>query len=144
MDPQIQPFITKKAGQPKNNISKYLLMLIIPGLSFCSKGTTKENNFLSQDSLTQISAEWILDSTGCDRRRNPKKIRQLIIQLELVGKDSSTLIKYLGKPNGRNNLTNGVVFYYYLACSAKQRSNYNFYCYIEKGKLLSTQTAILD
>jgi hypothetical protein len=82
---------------------------------------------------------------GCLRLRDPKKIRQLIDQLGLAGEDSTIVIEYLGLPDGRNHLKDSaVVFYYYMACGVKQGSSYNFYCNFEHGKLVSTQTAILN
>lgn len=130
-------------------MAKYIpLFILLISLFGCAKKTNEESSSfinLSQDSLQQISNQWKEDSLGCARQRDPKKIRQLIRQLDLIGKDSVAVMQYLGPPDGINLLNDStVVFYYHMACGVKQRSSYNFYCNLEHGKLASTQTAILN
>jgi len=57
-----------------------------------------ESQGFSEDSLLIFSENWIYDSLGCHRMRDAEKIAALIEQMNLIGKDTSTLIKYLGKP----------------------------------------------
>jgi hypothetical protein len=130
-------------------MSRYFAFFIL--LSFLATCTRKNNDnistsiTISPDSLQQISIQWKSDSLGCSRQRDPKKIRKLISQLELTGKDSLAVIQYLGHPDGRNFLNDTtVVFYYFMACGVKQSASYNFYCNFERGKLATTQTAVLN
>lgn len=100
---------------------------------------------MSQDSLKSISTQWKQDSLGCARQRDPKKIRQLIDQLDLIEKDSTLTIEYLGFPDGRNKPNDSlVVFYYYMACGVRNQTSYNFYCFFEGNKLTSTHTMVLN
>jgi hypothetical protein len=111
----------------------------------CSEGKKKLVRLVPQDSIEIISNLWKKDSLGCARQRDPEKIKQLIAQLELVGKDSSLVFKYLGVPEGIK-YTGGdtTVFYYYMACGIKRGSGYNFYCGFKGKKMFSTYTAILE
>lgn len=124
---------------------RYLLLFLI---TILSAGCTKKESSvtsITQDSLQIISQQWKRDSLGCERLRDPKKIRQLVNQLNLIGRDSSIVLGYLGVPNGRNFLKDSsVVYYYFMACGVKERSSYNFYCNFKDGKLTSTQTMVLN
>lgn len=126
-------------------MNKYLLILTLC-LSSCGQNRKEEvTEKISEDSLQMISKQWKEDSLGCSRLRDPQKIRQLITQLELEGKDSSLVINYLGSPNGKNFIGNDTtVFYYYMACGVNQSSSYNFYCSFKGNKMVSIQTAILN
>lgn len=128
------------------NIGGLFLCIVVLTITACNGRVKKEiAEKIPLDSIQEISARWKEDSLGCERLRDPQKIRRLISQLELEGKDSLVLLEYLGKPNGRNFLKDSsVVFYYYMDCSVQHRSSYNFYCIFENSKLSSTQTAVLD
>lgn len=122
-----------------------LLFILILCLSACGQSKKEAASVISKDSLEIISKQWKADSLGCSRLRDPQKIRQLITQLELVGKDSSSVINYLGSPNGKNFIgSDTTVFYYFMACGMKEGAGYNFYCNFKGDKMFSTQTAILN
>lgn len=102
---------------------------------------------VSQDSLESISKQWKKDSLGCLRLRDPQKIQRLIVQLSLENEDSTVVIKYLGRPNGKNFIgSDTTVFYYFMDCESNMRKGfgYNLYCDFKGNKLHTTWTAILN
>lgn len=125
-------------------MNKYTFALVLV-LIGCNANNKKDTIVLTNDSLQLISTQWKTDSLGCDRLRDPKKIRQLIDQLELVGKDSSVIIDYLGVPNGRNHIgTDTTVFIYYMACGMNHGTGFNFYCSFAEDKMYAIHTLILN
>jgi hypothetical protein len=149
MDQPIQRYMIKVAlqNQKNNKIKRYFLLIFMIWLAACStkpKEDLIQVNEITQDSLQKISKQWKEDSLGCSRLRDPKKIRHLISQLKLIGKDSSLVIDYLGNPNGKNITGDTSVFYYYMSCGINQNSSYNFYCNFKGKELFSVQSAILN
>jgi|JI10StandDraft_1071094.scaffolds.fasta_scaffold01082_22 hypothetical protein len=116
-----------------------VLLFLLVG---CTTKPIKIESKLSYDSIQEISTAWKHDSTGCQRIRDANRIKQLIYQLDLIGQDSTILIKHLGAPNKINSVTNKKVFLYYLGCN--DSSSYNFYCNFEGKTLISVQTAIIN
>jgi hypothetical protein len=111
----------------------------------CGRSKKEIVTLIPQDSIEMISIEWKEDSLGCSRRRTPEKIKQLIAQVALIGKDSSLVFKYLGNPNHRKYIGNNTtVWCYYMACGIKNGSGYNFYCRFKGGKMFSVQSFILE
>jgi len=97
----------------------------------CQEKRPKQASFrrMPLDSILLLSQNWKQDSTGCLGRRNPKEITRLIQQTELIGKDTTLIIKYLGKPN-YVSINKGIKTYaYFLECYGDKKISYsNFYC----------------
>jgi hypothetical protein len=86
-----------------NKLLTPILAVILAGCGGKEQDSKKQESAaqvqLSQEELRIISEEWRKDSLACLRLRDAKKIKQLISQLALVGKDSTVLLEDLGKPN---------------------------------------------
>lgn len=135
--------VIEKARNKMRNV-RYLSILVLC-LGACGESKKEVTRLIPQDSIEIVSNQWKEDSLGCARQRDPEKIKQLIAQLDLVGKDSSLVFKYLGSPEGKR-YTGGdtTVFYYYMACGIKNGSGYNFYCSFKGDKMFSVYSAILE
>jgi len=125
------------------NRSCLLYLLFTPILflscSYNQRANTESKEF-PQDSLLIFSENWMSDSLGCHRMRDAEKIAALIEQMNLIGKDTSSLIKYLGKPNFKERIKDKIIYYYYLECGEKGKTSYdNFYCHFRGDSLLSYQ-----
>ena len=80
------------------------------------------NDSISEDSVLQIVSQWKSDTSGCFRLRHPDKIQFVIDKFDLIGKDSTILIKFLGKPNAKLMMGDtACVFYYFMDCSRRYR-----------------------
>lgn len=143
----IQRFTIKTDFQKIDKMIRLSIIVLLTFLLSCGERKSTsiiQASEITQDSILRISEQWRADSLGCNRLRNPAKIRQLIAQLNLIGQDSTNIIQYLGKPNGKNFIGDTTVFYYFMGCSVNSRSSYNFYCNFKGKELFSTQTAIID
>ena len=120
-----------KLSKNGNNMYRLFSLLTAILLLNCSdnqRANTESKGF-SKDSLLIFSKNWISDSLGCHRMRDAEKIEALIEQLNLIGRDTSTLIKYLGKPNFKEQIEDKMIYYYYLECGEGKTSYDNFYCH---------------
>ncbi len=106
-------------------------------LSTCKTANKKEDNVakITLDSLTsleikELTNNWKIDSVGCLRLRDPKKMMALTKQLKVVGKDSLAVVELLGQPNGKYGQGGDRHFVYFLECGEGKTSYYNFYCHI--------------
>ena len=91
---------------------------------------------VTEDSIQSISDAWKRDSLGCLKLRDPRKMTWLIEHFELVGKDTSVLIQYLGKPN-HLSLNEGIKNYtYFTECIGEEKYSYsNFDCFFSADTL---------
>lgn len=115
-----------------------LIPILFVSCSYNQRINTESKEF-SQDSLLIFSKNWISDSSGCHKMRDAEKIKALIEQMNLIGKDTSSLIKYLGKPNFKERIKDKIIYYYYLECGEGKTSYDNFYCHFRGDSLLSYQ-----
>jgi hypothetical protein len=91
---------------------------------------------MPKDSVKLISKLWKADSLGCLQLRDPRKIKRLIKQVDLIGKDSLAVQEYLGRPNLVSFLEGKKIYAYRLECIGEKKISYsNFYCIFE-GQLL--------
>ena len=134
--------MTRMDIRNRNNILlRCCVILLLSALGCNPKDRSSQRTAeLSQDSLLLISEEWKMDSLGCEQKRNARKIEQLIDQFRLIGKDTITIIQYLGKPNHKEYHKNNTIYYYYLECGEAGKVSYdNFYCYFRGDSLFSFQ-----
>ena len=95
---------------------------------------------ISPDSLITLSRNWINDSLGCLHLRDAEKMKILIEKMKLLGKDTSSVIQYLGTPNFIERIDDKKIYYYYLECGGSSKTSYdNFYCYFRNDSLFSYQ-----
>ena len=107
---------------------------------------------ISQNSVLQIINHWKSDTSGCLRLRRADKIKLVIDKHELIGKDSTELLKYLGRPNRKMVMGDtATVFYYFMDCSRPYKdragniiSSANFHCRFDGILLADTYAPILD
>lgn len=112
-------------------------------LSCQSKKVLLEEYTLSPDSIRIISERWQNDSTGCGMQRIPNLAERLVKQLELVGKDTTEVLKYFGSPNYITFNGKKHTYIYFLECYGEKRISYsNFYFHFEKDSLFAYQHAI--
>ena len=131
------------------NRSKLLLVLVVSvTILSCKENNRKSNaeriiDTLTTEELNEISNNWKSDSNGCMKKRDPEKIKLLISQLKLVGKDSMLLFRHLGKPNSYELKEKINTYVYFMECYGKEKVSYhNLYCNVEQGKFKSYTIAI--
>lgn len=121
-------------------VNKYCLIFFLSFFLACNQKGESLQTEINQDSLILISNDWKADSLGCYGKRDAEKIKQLIDQSNLIGKDTATLIVYLGHPNHKDYQDDKVIYYYYLECGDSGKVSYdNFYCYFRGDSLFSYQ-----
>lgn len=116
------------------NVKIILIVLItVFGCSKIKPGRSRQK-LLSEDSLERISYAWQQDSSRCLRNRDPVKMKFVIEQVGLIGKDTKSIIRYLGRPN-YVLIHKGIKTYaYFLECYEKNNDElYDIIC-IQKAK----------
>lgn len=99
---------------------------------------------VSKDRLNSISETWKSDTSGCLLLRRFDEISLLIKCANLVGEDSSVVIKLLGPPN-HISIHRGqqYIFVYYMECGKAGTISYsNVYCDFDSGILKSYRQAL--
>jgi hypothetical protein len=102
----------------------------------------KDTNLLTASEIEEIVDNWKKDSLGCLRLRDPKRMKKLTRQLELVGQDSIAALKYLGEPNGKYGQGTDRHFLYFLECGKGKTSYHNFYCHFSGDTIHSFTEAV--
>lgn len=121
------------------------LIIFLPGCSSKNDDSSKENKSikLTSQELDEVSENWKKDSLGCLRLRDYEKIKLLIDQRKLVGKDTLSVKQYLGRPNGKIDRDGKYTLVYFLECGEKGKVSYfNFYCHFEDNVLESYSGAV--
>lgn len=122
-------------------------------LSGCAvKSDKKDVPDVSRDSLQQIVSQWRSDTSGCLRLRHPDKIKLVVEKFNLIGQDSTEVLKHLGRPNKKMSMGDtATVFYYFMDCSRPYKdragntiSSVNFHCRFDRRLLMDTYAPILD
>lgn len=133
-------------GMLKNRVTKISLLLVLL-LCACGRGPNSKGGnsvILALDSLNKISLDWKNDSLGCMGNRNSRTISVLIKQLNLVGKDSITLINYLGKPDLKFRHDNVITFRYHMECGFINGSGNILSCRFENNTLVHVAAEFID
>ena len=107
-------------------------------------GSASKAEVLNQQQIDSLLHNWKIDSLGCARLRDDQKIGVIIDQLDVLGSDSSELVRYLGVPNVvYYREGTGKTFLYFLACGRKgQTSYYNFYCHFDADTLVQYSSRV--
>ncbi len=112
-----------------------LLFFIACNFISCSNRDKSNAGLINPKPLTQVEistiiSNWKKDSLGClGLRREPERMHLLIQQLGLVGKDSATVIRILGKPNSKYGKASDRHFLYFAECGVGKKSYANYYCH---------------
>jgi hypothetical protein len=125
---------------------RILFLLCVLGLFSCSQSdqnkhelnTDKKEVTLTELEVSDILTNWKKDSLGClGLRRNPEKMNLLTRQLGLIGKDSVTILKILGEPNGKYGQGTNRHFLYFAECGDGKTSYANYYCHFSRDTVRS-------
>ncbi len=97
----------------------------------------KEVPALAENQIMAIFQDWKQDSLGClGKRRKIDRVKVALNQLEIAGKDSLTVVSYLGQPNFHYNYGDTLTIAYFVECGEKGKVSYaNFYCHFVNDTL---------
>jgi hypothetical protein len=101
-----------------------------------------EEKALTSAEIEEIVGNWKKDSTGCLRLRDYGKMKRVIEQLSLIGKDSLTVVSYLGEPNAKYGESSKRHYLYFIECGKGKVSYSNAYCHFLQDTLYSFQGAV--
>ena len=99
-------------------------ILLVLNLYFiqCSNGNSNKSllsqndKYMTDENLEANEYEqiWKEDSCGCLKKRTPEIAERIILDFDLLGKDTTTFLNHFGPYNEKYVVKKGTVFIYYL------------------------------